>query len=187
MQSTTNDDLTYVHQQMVNAIQQAIPEIHHVAAYNPLVDKKVKTPGVLLEVVGMELDTPISGGRTAVKVEFAAHCILSVATQQVELEVRNFAVKVMQVINKNRWGLGALAQQPTALSAFPGSFKPDVKGFKTEEKGYESWVISWEQVFHLGDIWQGVEFTPDEILIKGTHHIESPFTEFEPRITNDGL
>lgn len=42
--------------------------------------------------------------------EFYAHCVLSVKTDNVALEVRNFAARLMQEIDGNTWGLGEFAE-----------------------------------------------------------------------------
>ncbi|GJB12989.1 hypothetical protein KAM448_28970 [Aeromonas caviae] len=142
---------------MVKAIKAALPMVKTVDAYDVTRKGTIKTPAVLLEALEMKPGRRVTGGRTPLTVEFYAHCVLSVKTDNVALEVRNFAARLMQEIDGNTWGLGEFAERPTGLSAFPGVFNPD-------EKGFESWVIGWEQTLHLGDVWEGVDFLPEHVF-----------------------
>ena len=152
-----NDDLTRVHEAMEAAIRQQVPQARTVEAYKPGAGV-IKTPAVLLEAIEIKPGGKLSGGRLAIKVEFAAHCCLSVQTDNVELEVRNFAVKMLQVVHKNIWGLDGVAEPPQELAAYQGMFKPD-------DDGFDSWVVSWEQTFHLGDGWSEKDFLPRDVFI----------------------
>lgn len=154
-----DDDLTLIHEAQVAAIKKAMPMLNQVDDYAPeLLEGKtdITSPAVLLEAVNIKPGKKLSGGRFAIIIEFAAHCILSMKTEKVQLEIRNLATRAMQVINENRWGLD-YAQLPRELSAFPGMF--------SEKLGFESWVVSWEQEFHLGDINLGDDWLPTKVYI----------------------
>ncbi|MCF1457749.1 MAG: hypothetical protein LPH21_09355 [Shewanella sp.] len=151
-------DFTALHEAMTEDIGKAMPMLRTVKAYNSLKREQVNTPAVLIEAGEMKPGTRLTGGRLAVNVEFIAHCMLSVKTPNVELEIRNFAGKLMQHVAQNRWGLGESVEAPTELSAFPGSFKPD-------DHGYESWVVTWSQTVHLGEVWQEADFLPAKVWL----------------------
>lgn len=151
-----DDDLTVVHNAQEAVIKQAMPMVKTFAPYDPTKDQQIITPAIMLEAVEMKPGRAVSGGRMAVKVEFAAHCYLSAKTDNVQLEVRNMAARLLQVINRNRFGLEN-AEQPERLSAFPGQF--------SKEKGFESWIVSWEQDFHFGELWQNPDYLPTELWL----------------------
>lgn len=177
MNSNANDDFTRVHQAMVDQIKARMAVVRTVTAYNPLTGNTIKTPAVLLEAVEMKPGRPVTGGRLPVTVEFAAHCCLSVKTEAVELEVRNFAARLLQVISGNTWGLGEMAERPDELSAFPGMFNPD-------DKGFESWVVSWQQTFHLGEVWQDADFLPTDVYIGEAPNVGAAHHGDYQKVTN---
>lgn len=153
-----NVDLIDVHEAMVQSIKNKMPMLKTVQSYEPFTRDTIETPSVLIEAVEMKPGKRTGDERLSVTVEFLAHCCLSIRTDRVELEIRNFAAKLMRVIEGNRWGLAEAVERPTRLSAMPGMFKPD-------DKGFESWVVSWEQTIHLGNVWQDTEFMPQEVFI----------------------
>lgn len=154
-----DDDLTLIHQAQVAAIEKAMPMLKQVSDYAPeLLEGKnaITSPAVLLEAVSIKPGKKLSGGRFPIIIEFAAHCILSMKTEKVQLEIRNLATRLMQVVNENRWGIEH-SRLPTELSAFPGMF--------SDKLGFESWVVSWEQEFHLGEINLGADWLPTQVYI----------------------
>lgn len=160
-----DDDLTLIHEAQVAALTMAMPMLKQVSDYAPeLLEGKhgITSPAVLLEAVSIKPGKKLSGGRFAITIEFAAHCILSMKTDKVQLEIRNLATRAMQVINENRWGLD-YALLPSELSAFPGMF--------SEKLGFESWVVSWEQEFHLGEIDLGSDWLPTTVYIGEAPHV----------------
>lgn len=159
MKTNVDDGLTAGHDAMEAAFLEAMPWLKTVDAYKPLQGgQAVTSPAVLIEAVEMQPGRKASNGKTPVEVEFAAHCILSVTTSRVELAIRNFAALVIQFVDGNRWGLGEEVERPTELSAYPGMFKPD-------EKGFESWVVNWKQVFHLGEPETLPDYLPTDVFI----------------------
>lgn len=166
MRTNVENGLTGIHDAMVATFKEAMPWLTTVDAYKPLGGgEAVRSPAVLIEVGEMQPGRRVSNGLTPVEVEFAAHCILSVKTSRVELEVRNFAAMVIQIVDGNRWGLGDdNVERPTELSAFPGMFKPD-------EKGFESWVVNWRQTVHLGCITPEPDYLPADVWIGEAPHI----------------
>ena len=162
-----DDDFTTIHIAQRRAIEKAMPMLKQVTEYSPenLAGKsRIKTPAILIEIVEIKPGQAVSGGRLAVEVEFVAHCILSDKTSQVQLQVRNLSARLLQVINKNTWGLKN-AKNPTELSAFPGMF--------SEKLGFESWVVSWNQEFHLGEIVLPSDYLPTNIHISESPNIGS--------------
>ncbi|PMN73158.1 hypothetical protein [Enterovibrio norvegicus] len=167
-----DDDFTRIHAAQTAVFAAAMPQSFQVSDYAPEMltgHTAIQTPSILLEVVAVKPGEKRSGGRLALNVEFCAHCILSLKTANVQMEVRNVAARVLQVVDLNRWGLDN-AEQPRQLSAFPGMF--------SEKLGFESWVVSWEQDFHLGDVDLGDDWLPAEVYLGeapniGAAHIDN--------------
>ncbi|KEQ11286.1 hypothetical protein GZ77_26090 [Endozoicomonas montiporae] len=156
MSANSINDLTLVHDNMIAAVKAAMPIMKNVAAYDPIGDrKKLVLPAVLVEVGEMSPGGKNTGGRTPVTIQFAFHCMLSAEVENVQLEVRNFAARILQLVDGNRWELGRAAERPEDLKAFPGEFDPGNKGF-------ESWVVCFEQVFHMGEMKLPPDDTPKE-------------------------
>ena len=103
--SETQGDLTALHDAMTEAIKASMSMLQTVKSYDPTTRDTITTPAVLIEAVEMKPGRKMGDGRLPVTVEFAAHCCLSVKTERVELEIRNFAAKLLQVVNGNKWGL----------------------------------------------------------------------------------
>ncbi len=171
-------DFEQLHEAMKAEISKQIPVLSTVEAYNPGYRDAIKTPAVLLEIVDMEPGRKTGDGRLPVTAMFVAHCCLSVKTERVELEVRNFAAKLMQVIDRNRWGLGDAVEQPVDLGACPGLFKPD-------DKGFESWVVVWKQTVHLGDVWQDADFLPTDVYIGEAPNIGAAHKDDYEKVTDE--
>lgn len=144
---------------MAAEFKKQMPWLNTVDTYKPQeVGVSVTSPAVLLEVVAMKPGRRVSNDKTPVELELAAHCILSVTTERVELEACNFAALAVQFIDKNRWGLGREIELPFGVDAYPGMFKPDAKGF-------ESWIVTWKQVYHLGDVALPPHYLPSEVYM----------------------
>lgn len=146
----TIEDVGLLHDQIVAAVRERFgARLKTVDAYNP-VDadgQAIKTPAVLLELVEIRPGGRVTGGRTPVELAWSAHCVLSAATDRVQREVRNFATQVLILVDGNSWGLGSAVTRAGELEAFPGMFKPG-------DKGFESWIVNWKQVAHLGETWE---------------------------------
>ena len=176
--SETQGDLTALHDAMSLAIKDSMAMLQTVKSYDPLTRDTIITPAVLIEAVEMKPGSRVTGGRLPVTVEFAAHCCLSVKTERVELEIRNFAAKLLQVVNGNKWGLADAVERPERLTAFPGMFKPD-------DKGFESWVVTWEQTIHLGEVWQDADFLPTEVYVGEAPDIGAANKDKYEKITDE--
>lgn len=125
----------------------------NVGIYEPQKGKKIKTPAVLIELVDMKTGQRNTGGKVAVNVEFVAHCILSFKTENVSVEVANFAAAFLLLLHQQKWGL-SFVEYPQDQSASLGMFKPDSDGF-------ESMAVSWVQPCHIGDEWVLPDDMPD--------------------------
>ncbi|EQB8931487.1 hypothetical protein ACYVMD_004562 [Vibrio parahaemolyticus] len=171
-----DDDLTAVHNAQVTAIKDAMTMVKTVETYDPTKNQQVITPAVMLEAVEMKPGRTVTGGRMAVKVEFAAHCYLSAKTDNVQLEVRNMAARLLQIVNRNRWGLEN-AEQPENLAAFPGQF--------SKEKGFDSWIVQWEQDFHFGPLWEDPDYLPTELWLGEAPDIGAAHKDDYEKLTNE--
>lgn len=154
----------------VKAELQSIPNVRQVDIYKANELDKVTTPAILIELGEIDPADTRSGGRLAVNMDMRLHCILSVKTPAVQLEICNFAAVVMSKVHRNRFGINGAVEMPQRLSAFPGMFKPD-------EKGYESWVVNWTQPVHLGALWEQADFLPTDVYIGLAPHVGADHVE----------
>ena len=126
-----------------------------VAAYDPFPDVEgqervpLVTPALLLELVDIQPGDDDGTGRTPLRLSWGAHCILSFRTAQMQIELREYAADVLAHVRYNRWGYPEAVREPENVSARPGEFRP-------EQAGFDSWLVSWEQLVLVGpDIWAG--------------------------------
>jgi len=167
---TSLTDFTPLHEAMITALKAKMGYIKTVEAYDPTTESDggqhslVKTPAVLIELAELRPGKPLGDGRQAFSCEFIFHCILSTATKNVELEIRNYAAAVARVVYKNRWGFPNAAELPDDIGAYPGVFKPG-------DKGFESWVVSFRQNVFLGDVDVNQESIPTDVFYSMTPDI----------------
>lgn len=160
-------DLTVLHERIVAVIRERFgARLTTVGMYNPVDpdSESIKTPAVLLELAEMRPGGRATGGRTPMELVWTAHCVLSAQTENVQLEVRNFAAQLVRLIDGARWGLD-FVERAADLEAFPGLFTPG-------EKGFESWLVSWKQTAHLGEAWElPVDGPALEVFLGESPHI----------------
>lgn len=161
MSDNTVEDFSPISAAILEAIKTAIPQLVTVQFYEPYQPGKpglIDSPAVLLEVTNIEPGGRVSGGRLSVTFHFGLHCILGTQTPEVNVQVVNLALQVERLVQDNRWALGGAMESPKRIEAFPGVFKPD-------DKGFESWVVTWSQVAHLGEGNTLPDFLPTQVLI----------------------
>ena len=161
----------------IKAELDTIPNVREVALYDAHQLDKVTTPAILVELGEIDPADTRTGGRLAVNVDMRLHCVLSVKTDLVQLEIRNFAAVVMTKIHKNRFGLAGAVELPQRLSAFPGMFRPD-------EKGFESWVVNWTQAVHLGAVWEEEDFLPTDVYLGLSPDVGADHVDDYERLTD---
>lgn len=143
-------NLRQLHDAMVAVLSAAYRDkVNTVAAYDPFPDlddqerQPLTTPAILLELQSIGEGEADGTDRQALRLDLTAHCILSLRTEQVQLELREMATDVLNRIRHERWGLAGAVQQPTALAAQAGEFAPGLAG-------YDSWQVTWEQTIYVG-------------------------------------
>ena len=165
-------DLTELHNRIIAAIRERFgARLTTVDMYNPVDpnSQSIKTPAVLLELAEIRPSGRATGGRTPMELVWTAHCVLSAQTENVQLEVRNFAAHLLRLIDGARWGLDYV-ERAGDLEAFPGLFTPG-------EKGFESWLVSWKQTAHLGEVWELPVDGPALEVFIGQDHVGNDLPE----------
>ena len=126
-----------------------------VAAYDPFPipsaqeQQALVTPAILLELSEIAEGEEDGTDRQALRLMLTAHCVLSMRTAQIQLELREFAADVLAHVRGQRWGLAKAVQASERPSAQPGEFKPGLEG-------YDSWAATWEQLVYIGpSLWAG--------------------------------
>jgi hypothetical protein len=146
-----------------------LPQLRTVSVRRPD-SGDIETPAILIDMEFGDIGEDVGDGRDPVRCRMTAHCVLSVETPQVEIEVREFAVAVARRVRRNKFGMGALVDFPEGVEVGPGEFRPGKKGF-------DSWCVSWEQTVYLGDdVWAGGT-TPGRVFVgvapfSGEPHID---------------
>jgi len=130
------------HTQLISTLQAAFPSVQTLAAYR--INETLATPAILIEVEGMTVGKLNSMGKTPLNLSMALHCVLGHGTPNLELEVRNFASQVMNLLTNQYFNLPDLLEAPQNISAQPGEFKPGKSGF-------DSFVVTFEQVIYVGE------------------------------------
>jgi hypothetical protein len=75
-----------------------------------------------------------------------------------QIEIREFAIQMALLVYKNTWGMPDDVRSPTNISVQQGPFNPD-------ENGYESFIVSWDQVVFVGEaVWGPVPLDIAKIL-----------------------
>jgi len=137
-----------------NAIKTAISAefsgvVNTVELYGEAFKGSVPTPAVIISLDDAEQGALKSDGRLALDCTFSAACILAFVTTNVQVEIREFALQMMQLVNRNVWGMPDDVEPAGNISMQPGPFNPD-------KSGYESMIISWQQTVYVGpSVWGG--------------------------------
>lgn len=114
----------------------------------------IDTPAALVEIEMLDETDDLGDGRDAVDCSVNIHCILGMATPDIQKALRSFAAEMLRLVKNNPIAqCRGLAGRPERISAVPGVFS---KG----EGGYDSFVVSFNQVVFLGEKWQGVDSEP---------------------------
>lgn len=104
----------------------------------------LKTPAILIEMESMSVGTLNGEGKTPLNLNMALHCILGHSTENIELEVRDFAAQVLNLMRNQYLEMPDIVDAPQNLQAQPGELKPG-KG------GFDSFVVTYEQVLYVGE------------------------------------
>ena len=116
-----------------------------VESYEPSAALSELAPACLLDLEEFPKGSDIGDGRYPARCRFSVHCVLGHEVEDMQLELREFAVAVSQFVSEEGiWLGGSVMKPPTNIDAYPGNFKKDTNG------GYDSWVVSWEQTIYLG-------------------------------------
>ncbi|NRD72687.1 hypothetical protein HQQ94_05375 [Shewanella sp. VB17] len=113
--------------------------------YDSNKDLSELAPACLLDIEALPKGQDSCDGRYPVNVRCSLHCILGLELVDIRRQLQEFAVSVSQcVFEQGTWGLSAVVAKPTAINAFPRGDQ------NATEKGYDSWVVSWQQQVLLG-------------------------------------
>ena len=148
-----------------------------IALYDPFVmgadqdPQALATPALLLELEAIDPEPEDGTERQPLRLIWVAHCILSLRTASVQMELRVFAADLMNHLRFRRWGYPGAVSDPQAISAQPGEFKPGLAGF-------DSYLVRWEQVVQLGqDEWNTAGIVPATVYLGiapeiGAEHVD---------------
>lgn len=138
--------LTQLHEYWKAQLQDRLPVLNTVAAYKADdSDGRVATPAVLIDLEDFEegpvpLDDPLPW-----TLRWSFFCLLSNQTPNPEMAAREMALAVAAVVKTTRGGFEN-AGEPERISALPATLRPGLKG-------YQCWVVGFEQEFSLDAEW----------------------------------
>lgn len=171
------DNLRQLHDAILADLREHyLDRVQTIAAYDPFPEaddqarQPLTTPALLLDLEAIDPGEEDGTDRQALRLTWAAHCVLSFRTAQLQVELREFAADLLGHIRYNRWGLAPAVAPPTALSAQPGEFVPGLAG-------YDTWLARWEQQVYVGaDVWSAAGIAPTEVWFStvpdiGTAHV----------------
>lgn len=106
----------------------------------------INTPALILEIERLASVSDDRGdGRDALRCGVLVHCILGSQTPNLQIELRNFAAEVMRWLsNSSNWPACGSIEPIEELDALPGRWKQG-------QSGYDSFVVTFDQVVYLGD------------------------------------
>lgn len=172
------DNLRQLHEAILADLREHyLDRVQTIAAYDPFPDPEdqdrqpLVTPALLIEIDAINPGADDGTDRQPLLLNIAVHAVLSFRTADVQLELREFAADVLAHARHNRWGLYGAVQEPAALSAQPGEFRPGLSGF-------DSWRVAWEQTVFVGpSAWTATGLTPTEVWFStvpeiGTAHVD---------------
>lgn len=151
-------NLTNYHQALIDAIAAYFGDsLETVQAYFPQhqsedqnVGLLINTPAVLVEIERLNLseEAERGDGTDAIECSVVIHCLLSSQTENLQLELRNFAAEMLRLLAKHGFMPCGQVTRPQSLDALPGTFKAG-------QGGYDSFVVTFTQVIYLGEsVWK---------------------------------
>ncbi len=131
-----------------------------VGGYDEIADDGViDSPAVLIGIEGFSEGSDRGDDRVPLKCQVSAQCILSVKTENVQVQVRAFAAEFLSVIRRNKFDFGVDVSFPEGLDARPGVLRPG-------DNGYDSFEVTWDQELYLGEsVWDGSGVVPTEVWV----------------------
>ncbi|WP_212722834.1 hypothetical protein [Zooshikella ganghwensis] len=168
------DPLELIHQAMVETLTNHFGKrLEFVQAYNP--GKCLNSPGIYLGMHQMEMGENPGDGRYVINADWFCYCVLANSTPDLAIEIRRMACEVMRLLNQPEtglWGLDNVVALPKHIQAIPALFNPDTEG-------YESWEVTWQQSFYIGEsLWEDEGETPKTVLAS---HVPYTGKTYEPR------
>ncbi len=143
------------HRAIESHLVKRFPKIN-VETYRPSLGL-LRTPCALIEMCMGEEGKDAGDDRVPHNIHWNIHCVLGANTPNLELQVRSFAAEVFNLVRRNRWGLERNVEIPKDLNYMPGMLK-------SGEHGFDSFIVSWQQVIYLGQaIWSGEGIIPSEV------------------------
>ena len=117
------------------------------------------TPALLLEMEHAQAGQDAGDGRHPLQCRMTLHCVLSLRTANVQMEIRLFATDVWTQVRHNTWRCHNV-RMPVDIAMGPGQFQPG-------QEGYESWYVTWEQTIDLGEaLWQTDEVYQGKVFLR---------------------
>lgn len=116
-------------------------------------------PWLLLDVTPGEVDATVRRrpGRVAVSYTGLIQCALSVRTEQMRIELTEYASNVLTLVSAweapgqrvrdgqlqtgQRWGLGAAVEPPSRITCYPGALN-------SLPHGHDALLVEWEQTIY---------------------------------------
>ena len=163
-----NYSITAVHDAIIAAFQSHFPKVT-VKSYETELMLHEITPACLLDIEEFSKGVSCGDGRYSVTARIAVHCVLGQEVSNVLLRIREFAVAVSTFVDEEGLWIKGCTEKAKRIDAMPGNFSNETS------MGYESWVVSWDQVLNLGESKWGEEEVRDGVAFAVNSDDEAEF------------
>jgi len=122
----------------------------------------LNTPAALIEIDMLDFPESIGDGRDSIQCNVIIHCVLGSKTENLQRELRNFAVNMLLLVKNTPVACG-LSADATDIAAMPA-------GFSADKDGYDSWAVSFSQRLLVGESeWGGEGIIPQEVFFSSSN------------------
>jgi hypothetical protein len=137
-----------LHNNICGQILKRVPEIKTCMSY-PRIRSELVAPACFIEIESFDVGTDPGTEELAVIANFNARLVIDKIAQNSSFVIRELALKLANLINKNTWHLAVLPAKIKEIA--PDAFSPELDA-------YIVWNVVWTHELHVGkNIWVDLE------------------------------
>ena len=148
--------LSELHSNICETIKENIPEIITCCA-SPKMRLELIAPAVFVELESLIKGSDPGTEELSLIGTFEARLVLDRTIKNAELSIRELAINLAYIINKNTWNTSVSPAKIKDISQ--DCFKPELDAFLV-------WCVTWAHEFHIGEnVWNTGIIQPHNIII----------------------